>query len=454
VADRGLTGILLVGGSSTRFGSPKALARLGYETLAERAWRLLSATCAETIAVGKRADGLLLPFPILDDQSPVRAPIAGVVAGLRAARHDVCVVVPVDVPLLSVASVEALAAACADAAVPETGPLPATYRKTALARLEDRLRRGDLALRGAVAELDARVVALDPWELANVNEPADLVAVERRARALEAAVAVAARFGLDPNRPRILQDWNDTVVHLAPHPLVARVATSGVRSEHRATQAREVAVARHVSTRGGPVVAPATHPPPGPHEHDGLSLTLWEYAEVEPRAIAPAATGAALRALHRALEDYPGPLPALDERLERAHAVVSADDRLPALARDRREFLRDAFERLRERAAVAAAGPSRILHGGPHSGNLLPTREGLLWVDLDTVCRGPLEWDVAHLHEEAAALFPEVDAGLLPTMRRLVGAEVAIWCFAQYGRAPEVDEAARFHLARLEAGAV
>ena len=157
---------------------------------------------------------------------------------------------------------------------------------------------------------------------------------------------------------------------------------------------------------------------------------------------------AALRALHRALADYAGPLPALEERHARAHAAVSGD--LRELAPDRREFLRDAFERLRQRAHGASA---YVLHGGPHSGNLLPTRDGLLWIDLDTVCRGPLEWDVAHLHEEAAAVFPEVDADLLATMKLLVSAEVAIWCFAQYGRAPEVDEAARFHLALLEAEA-
>jgi len=52
VADRGLTGVLLVGGASARFGSPKALALLGGETLAERAWRLLGEACNERIAGG------------------------------------------------------------------------------------------------------------------------------------------------------------------------------------------------------------------------------------------------------------------------------------------------------------------------------------------------------------------------------------------------------------------
>jgi molybdopterin-guanine dinucleotide biosynthesis protein A len=55
--------------------------------------------------------------------------------------------VPVDVPLLTSQSVEALAAACADAAVPPTGPLPGAYRKTALEALERRLARLEDALR-------------------------------------------------------------------------------------------------------------------------------------------------------------------------------------------------------------------------------------------------------------------------------------------------------------------
>ena len=177
MADRGLTGILLVGGASSRFGAPKALARLSDETLAERAWRLLTETCDETIAVGKRADALPLPFPVLDDGSAVRAPIVGLLAGLRAARNELAVVLPVDVPLLRATSVAALASACADAAIPPTGPLPGAYRKSALPALERRLAQGRLALRGVLEDLETRVVELDPRELANVNTPAELEAL-------------------------------------------------------------------------------------------------------------------------------------------------------------------------------------------------------------------------------------------------------------------------------------
>ena len=59
------TGVLLVGGASTRFGSPKALAQLLGETLAERAWRLLEEAFALRLAVGKGE--LDLPFPVVVD---------------------------------------------------------------------------------------------------------------------------------------------------------------------------------------------------------------------------------------------------------------------------------------------------------------------------------------------------------------------------------------------------
>ena len=174
MADLALSGVLLVGGASSRFGSPKALARLDGEMLAERSWRVLGEACDERIAVGKARDGLELPFPLLDDGSEVRAPLAGLVGGLRAASHEVVVVLPVDTPLVDPASLRALAAACRDAAIPPSGPLPGAYRRSVLPLLERRLAAGELRLLDAVAELDIVVVDLDPALLANVNEPADL----------------------------------------------------------------------------------------------------------------------------------------------------------------------------------------------------------------------------------------------------------------------------------------
>jgi len=174
MANRRLTGVLLVGGASRRFGSPKALARFNGSTLAERAWGVLGEACAERLAFGKLGDELHLPFAVRDDGIDVRAPIAGIVAGLRAARNDVCVFLPVDVPLVTPEVVRQLGDACREAAVPSTGPLPGAYAKDALPVLERRLAAGELALRDALAELDNAVVRLDPSVLANVNQPEEL----------------------------------------------------------------------------------------------------------------------------------------------------------------------------------------------------------------------------------------------------------------------------------------
>jgi len=178
VADRPLTGILLVGGASSRFGSPKALARFEGETLAERAWRLLGEACDERLAVGKSADSLEVPFPLLDDGSEVRAPLAGLVAGLRAAAHDVAVVIPVDMPRLGAGELRSLAAACREAAVVPGGPLPGAYRKSALPVLEAALAEGRLRLRDAVQQLDCASVRLPTEALENVNTRNDLRRLE------------------------------------------------------------------------------------------------------------------------------------------------------------------------------------------------------------------------------------------------------------------------------------
>jgi len=165
VADQRLSGILLVGGASSRFGSPKALAELDGETLAERAWRLLGDACEERIAVG-RSEGL--PFPALADAGT--GPVAAIAVGLGSATHDVAVVIPVDMPLLTAGALRLLAEACRDAAVAQDGPLPCAVARHTLPAFEG----GERRLRAVLDGLDTARIELEPALLANVNEPPDL----------------------------------------------------------------------------------------------------------------------------------------------------------------------------------------------------------------------------------------------------------------------------------------
>ena len=164
----GVSGILLVGGASERFGSPKALAPFRGDSLAERAWRLLHEVCDEVLAVGKQGDALELPFPVLDDGSEERASVYGVIAGLRAAANDVSIVLPVDCPVVTAEALKALADAVA---VPQTGPLPGAYSKGMLPDFEARVARGELSLRG----VNPTVLEVDEGLLLNVNTRTELM---------------------------------------------------------------------------------------------------------------------------------------------------------------------------------------------------------------------------------------------------------------------------------------
>ena len=148
-----------MGGTSSRFGSPKELAEYEGETLVDRAWRLLGEVCNERLAVGRGG---------LADLGT--GPVAAIAAGLRAASHEVAVVIPVDMPLLSPDALQLLAGACRDAAVGQVGPLPCAVARRALPAFETGERRLGTVLDG----LDTTRVELADELLANVNTPADL----------------------------------------------------------------------------------------------------------------------------------------------------------------------------------------------------------------------------------------------------------------------------------------
>ena len=161
--------MLLVGGASERFGSPKPLARFQGETLAARGWRILGETFPLRLAVGK--GDLELPFDVIVEPPEPQAPIVGVIAGLRAAATEVAVVLPVDCPLVTPELLRELGEALA---VTQTGPLPGAYAKADLPELERRLAAGDYSLRG----VNPRVVQADPRLLGNANTPTELSALE------------------------------------------------------------------------------------------------------------------------------------------------------------------------------------------------------------------------------------------------------------------------------------
>src|SRR5437763_13843367 len=119
-------GILLAGGQGKRLGdkSPKALAECAGRTLLERALETLNALCDHTLVVPPAAMTLPVDAAIrIDDPEDDAGPLGGLVTGLAARAFDEAIVLAVDLPLLTHATLSALRALRGDA--PAILPAPA-----------------------------------------------------------------------------------------------------------------------------------------------------------------------------------------------------------------------------------------------------------------------------------------------------------------------------------------
>lgn len=109
-------GFVQAGGGSTRFGTDKALVRLGSKTMLQRTGELLASVCDDVTVIapaGKYADA---PWPVLTDRWPGEGPLGGIVTALNSLKealepedlsapvHDSCpfaIILGCDMPFLT-----------------------------------------------------------------------------------------------------------------------------------------------------------------------------------------------------------------------------------------------------------------------------------------------------------------------------------------------------------------
>ncbi|MEV0150505.1 MULTISPECIES: aminoglycoside phosphotransferase family protein [unclassified Nonomuraea] len=242
------------------------------------------------------------------------------------------------------------------------------------------------------------------------------------ARAVAAAMSTAASLGLTVDDAIVLHDSNKLTLRLLPCDVLARVAPEA----HQVARF-EVQLAQRLAESGCPVAVLEPRVEPRVHERDGFVVTLWTYYEpVTPREVSPAGYADALERLHAGMRRLDVPAPHFTDRVEQAQRLVASRDRTPALADADRELLGDTLRSLR-RVIGERGGAEQLLHGEPHPGNVLATTNGLLFVDLETCCRGPVEFDLAHAPEEVSEHYPGVDQELLSVCRILVLAMITTW---------------------------
>ncbi|MEW1847747.1 aminoglycoside phosphotransferase family protein [Nonomuraea angiospora] len=242
------------------------------------------------------------------------------------------------------------------------------------------------------------------------------------ARAVAAARSIASSLALTADDAIVLHDSNKLTLRLLPCDVLARVAPVA----HQVAQF-EIELAQRLAESGCPVAALERRVEPRVHERDGFEVTLWTYYEpVAPQKVSPAGYADALERLHAGMRKLDVPTPHFTDRVEQAQRLVANRDRTPALADADRELLGDTLRSLR-RAIVERGGAEQLLHGEPHPGNVLATRNGPLFIDLETCCRGPVEFDLAHAPEEVGEHYPGVDQELLRQCRILVLAMITTW---------------------------
>jgi hypothetical protein len=237
-----------------------------------------------------------------------------------------------------------------------------------------------------------------------------------------AVTALARELHLQVDDAVVIHNSNKIALRLLPCEVFARVALVG-----QEVAALEVELALRLAATASPVAALEPRVEPRVYERGGFAVTLWTYYEVvAPELDAPGAYADALQLLHTGMRSIEIATPHFLDRSAQAQRLLTHRDETPALAEADRHLLLSTLQSARERIHSRGAA-EQLLHGEPHPGNLLGTHHGLLFIDFETSCRGPIEFDVAHVPEEVSARYPDVDQVLLAECRRLVLVMIAAW---------------------------
>jgi Phosphotransferase enzyme family len=266
-------------------------------------------------------------------------------------------------------------------------------------------------------------------------------------RALAAAMSTASALGLAVDDAIVLHNSNKLTARLLPCDVVARIAPVAQQ-----VALFEIELARQLGESGSPVAVLDPRVEPRVYERDGFVVTLWTY--YQPAAsgdVSPVNYANALERLHAGMRKLDLRTPRFTDRVEEAQHLAETTRLTPDLGDADRELLITTLRSQRQ-AIVDCGAAEQLLHGEPHPGNVLSPESGLLFIDFETCCRGPVEFDVAHVPEDVSERYADVDQDLLSHCRAVVLAMVAAWRWDLSDQFPGRQRAARLLLSALREG--
>ena len=190
-----LTGAILAGGHSSRFGRNKALFAPNGETLISKAAGLLRSVAREVLVSASQTnagDYDFLGLEIVVDQHPDSGPMGGLETLLQRCTTPWLLVLTCDMPFVDkealitmVSSLtgepdnalyqrdrpHALAWQRCDGSI---SPFPLLIERSALPKIQSRMRTGSLSMKGLLSDLDTYYI-MSPYNrlLSNINRPED-----------------------------------------------------------------------------------------------------------------------------------------------------------------------------------------------------------------------------------------------------------------------------------------
>jgi molybdopterin-guanine dinucleotide biosynthesis protein A len=174
--------LVLAGGESRRMGRPKAWLEVGEKSLVRWVVDGLSPAFSDVVVAFAEPEQIeeLIPYRIVFDRKASAGPLAGLEAGLTAARNEITFAIACDMPYVTqaVAQIAVAAVRGSDAAIPRIEgrpePVCGAYRRTALPAITAALNAGMYKASDLVDQLDVTwLEGLDAHLFRSLNTPDD-----------------------------------------------------------------------------------------------------------------------------------------------------------------------------------------------------------------------------------------------------------------------------------------
>lgn len=170
---------VLAGGSSSRMGTDKGLVPINGLPMIQYILNQARILTSDIKIISSNKDYDQFDYERLEDQTPNRGPVEGILTGLRNANKDRVMFLSCDMPLLGVFELDRLLNANQKELVCYEDefcfPFPGIYSRHLIQRWEELLNQGERRMETLIKSFDYEALVVDNRSLfLNVNEMSDL----------------------------------------------------------------------------------------------------------------------------------------------------------------------------------------------------------------------------------------------------------------------------------------